>query len=291
MQISFHMGVHMTDEDRLARCLVGNAAALAAEGICVPTPETYRPVLQTALRALRETADAPAPPTPLADRFGCPPDARRMVLSWQDLPSKRGWAIAENRLYPQAPRALQQLQALFPGHDIAGALAIRNPATLMASLVEHANDKAVRRMLDTTTPQDLRWSDTIGRMRSACPDIPLTVWCDEDTPYLWHEVLQAVSGHSDALRLEHTYDWFAQVMTEDGLTRMLAWIEAHPHATDDQRRRIISAFLDKFFDPEKIDVNLDLPGWTEELVEVMTELYDQDIARLRALPGVTVLSP
>ena len=203
----------------------------------------------------------------------------------------RGWAITDNALYPQAPRTLRHLQALFPGHDLEASLAIRNPATLMASLVEHANDKAARRILDTTRPEDLRWSDTIGQMRSACPEIPLTVWCDEDTPYLWHEVLQAVSGHSDALRLEHTYDWFAQVMTEDGLARMLAWLEAHPPETEDQRRRIISAFLDKFFDPAKIDVNLDLPGWTEELVEVMTELYDQDMERLRALPGVTVLSP
>jgi len=58
-----------------------------------------------------------------------------------------------------------------------------------------------------------------------------------------------------------------------------------------QKRRIYAAFLDKFAMEEALEEELDLPGWTEELVDSLTEIYDQDIYHLQRIPGVTLIAP
>jgi hypothetical protein len=57
-----------------------------------------------------------------------------------------------------------------------------------------------------------------------------------------------------------------------------------------QRRRVVSAFLDKFAIPDKIEIGIDLPGWTEDTIRMLTESYDADVARIRAMPGVTFIA-
>jgi hypothetical protein len=38
-------------------------------------------------------------------------------------------------------------------------------------------------------------------------------------------------------------------------------------------------------------MELDLPGWDEDLIDSLTENYRSDIARIRAMSGVTFLDP
>ena len=54
-------------------------------------------------------------------------------------------------------------------------------------------------LTDVDPLRRLRWSDTVRNIRIHNPGVPLTVWCDEDTPLIWPEVLQAVSGHAPAI--------------------------------------------------------------------------------------------
>ncbi len=291
MKISLHLGAHLTDDDRLSRCLIKNRDLLAGQAIAVPGPGKYRELLRAATERLQGARASAETTAALLDDILNMDGAERMVLSSAEFLGPRGWAIRDSALYPQAAEKFSALRNLFPNHPVEAFLAVRNPATFMASLVDVAHDKARERILSTTTPADLRWSAVVNAMRAACPDVPLTIWCDEDTPYLWNDILRAVSAHPDGVTLRHTYDWFAQVMRPEGLELMLNWLEHHPPQTEDQRRRIISAFLDKYFDAEKVDVDLNLPGWTEDMVEVLTELYDQDMDAIRAIEGVRVLTP
>jgi hypothetical protein len=57
------------------------------------------------------------------------------------------------------------------------------------------------------------------------------------------------------------------------------------------RRRIVSAFLDKFALPEKINVDVELPGWTEATVERLTKTYEEDVSRIAQMRGVRFLAP
>ena len=80
-------------------------------------------------------------------------------------------------------------------------------------------------------------------------------------------------------------------MSDEGMKRFRAYLKDHPVMTEHQKRRAIAAFLDKYALEGEVEEELDMPGWTEELVEDMTEAYDEDVATIATIPGVRVLLP
>ena len=75
------------------------------------------------------------------------------------------------------------------------------------------------------------------------------------------------------------------------MTRLEAFLADHPGATEIQKRRIYAAFLDKVAIEDAIEEELDLPGWTVDMVNRMTEIYDEDVFRIERIPGVTLITP
>src|SRR5690606_7302334 len=116
--------------------------------------------------------------------------------------------------------------------------------------------------LQDTDPLALRWSHTVAAIRAACPDSPLTVWCHEDSPLLWGEIMRAMAGLSEAAGLHGGFDMVREIISPEGLKKLRLYTKAHPPANDLIRRRVVGAFLDKFALAEEIDDVLDLPGWT-----------------------------
>lgn len=58
-----------------------------------------------------------------------------------------------------------------------------------------------------------------------------------------------------------------------------------------QRRRIVTAFLEKFGRPEQLSTEIKAPGWTDDLVGQLSEAYLADIGRIADMPGVTLIEP
>jgi hypothetical protein len=86
-----------------------------------------------------------------------------------------------------------------------------------------------------------------------------------------------------------TDELLAMIMNDIGLSRMKAYCIEHPPKSVGQRRRIVTAFLEKFARPEKVEMEIAMPGWTEEMVAEMTELYLADVELIRQMPGVTLI--
>mgnify|MGYP002826099982 CR=1 FL=1 len=42
---------------------------------------------------------------------------------------------------------------------------------------------------------------------------------------------------------------------------------------------------------EAMEEELDLPGWDAAYVEMLTELYDEDVCQIGQMPGVTLIEP
>ena len=170
-------------------------------------------------------------------------------------------------------------------------LAIRNPATFLPDLFQRQKGKTHDEFMEGVDPLRLRWSTMIAQVRALNPDVPLTIWCDEDTPLIWPDVLQAVSGHRFGVALADADTLLATIMTAEGLARMTAYLAENLPASPDIRRGIVAAFLDKYADPGKIEMDLDMPGWTDDLVTEMTDIYEADVAQIARLPGLTFLAP
>ena len=290
MRIVYHLGAHFTDEERLVKCLLKNRAVLAQYGIAVPGPKRYRNLLRDAAVQLKGAAASRDTQALLLDQIMEEDVAKRLILSWDSFLSLPPWVL-KGTLYPAAGERVRAFSQIFPEIEAEFHLAIRNPATFLPTLFEKQRTKDYAEFLAGADPFRLRWSDVVERILAANPDAPLTIWCDEDTPLIWPEVLRAVAGLPEDCVLAGEDDLLTSLMSGEGHARMRSYLASHAPATILQRRKIVSAFLDKFALPERIDMEVEMPDWTAENVEDMTTEYEQDVARIAAMPGVTFIAP
>jgi hypothetical protein len=291
MRIVYHLGAHFTDDERLIRCLWKNRETLSEEGIIVPAPTRYRALLRDTAVTLKGRAASRDTQAVVLDQIMEEERAERLILSWDNFLSYPQWVIRSRRLYPAAAERIRAFTQIFPEIEAEFHMAIRNPASFLPTLCNSQRGKSPDEMMGGTDPRELSWFRLVEEVRTLNPDASLTIWSDEDTPMIWPEVLQAVSGHAPGTILIDTDDLLKDLMSPDGLERMRAYMAANPPSNVTQRRRIVSAFLDKFALSDQIDMELDMPGWDEDLIDTLAENYRQDIARIRAIPGVTFLDP
>jgi hypothetical protein len=290
MRIVYHLGAHFTDEERLLKCLLKNRDVLAQHNIVVPGPKRYRALLRETAIALKGQAATRDSQALILEQIMEEDQADRLILSWDSFLSLPPWVLKDT-LYPAAGERVRAFSQIFPEIEAEFHLAIRNPATFLPALYERQQPKAYPDFLAGSDPYDLRWSDVVERILDSNPDAPLTIWCDEDTPLIWPEVLQAVAGLPDGVRLDGEEDLLISLMSGEGMARLRAYLESHPPASVLQRRKIVSAFLDKFALPERIDMQIEMPGWTEDMVADLTEAYEEDVARIAQMAEVTFLAP
>jgi hypothetical protein len=290
MRIVCHLGVHCTDEERLLRCLLRNCGTLAEQGIAIPGPARYRALLHDTLAALKGETATGDTQTRVLEQIMDRAEARRLVLSCDSFLAFPPGALRSS-LYPDGPERLRALTRVLPEADCEFFLAVRNPATFVPALLGTQPGRSYHETMTGIDPMALRWSDLIGRIVALNPAVPLTVWCDEDTPLLWPELLQSLSGHADGTILDGADDFLATLMPPDGMTRMRSSLARHPLASGTERREIITDFLGKFALPERLETEIDLPGWTEDYVAALSDAYDRDAARIAAMPDITFLQP
>ncbi len=290
MRIVYHLGAHFTDDERLLRCLSKNQDLLTAHDIVVPNPKRYRRLLRetaTKLKGQAATIDSQAL---ILEQIMEEDRANRLILSWDSFLSLPNYVL-KDRLFPAAGERVRAFCQIFPQIEAEFHLAIRNPASFLPSLYARQNPPSYAEFLNGADPFDLYWSDVIERILEFNPGVPLTIWCDEDTPLIWPEVLRAVSGLPEDSKIDGEDELLTTLMSGEGLTRMQAYINSHPPQSVEQRRKIVSAFLDKFALPERIEQTITMPGWTPEMVAEMTALYDEDVARIAQMDGITFLAP
>ena len=290
MRIVYHLGAHCTDDERLLRCLLKNRAALASEGIHVPGPTRYRNLLRDTAVALKGKSASLETQAMILEQITEQSHADRLILSWDNFLSYPQWAL-RGALYPNAAERIRAFTRIFPDIEAEFHLAIRNPATFLPDLFQRQKGKSHDEFMEGVEPLRLRWSTMIAQVRALNPTMPLTIWCDEDTPLIWPDVLQAVSGHSPGLVLEDANAVLTSVMTPEGMVRLTGYLAENPPISPDIRKGVVAAFLDKYADPAKLEIDLEMPGWTALLVEEMTETYEADVAQIAQMPGMTFLAP
>lgn len=291
MQVVFHLGAHSTDEERLIRGLLRARDDLTPRGIIVPGPGRYRPVLRETLVKLRGQPASREVQEVILDAVMDEDRADRLIFGHEFFLCIPHKVVSDGGFYPMAGRKAAALASIFPEAGTEFFLALRDPATLIPALLSRVDGLGYDGFMGGVDPRALRWGPVVRQIREAAPDCPLTVWCNEDTPLIWPEVLRAVAGVGAEVPLEADTDVLATIMTEDGMNRLAAYLAGHPPATVALRRKIVSAFLDKFARPEELEMEVALPGWTDALVAEISAGYDADVAEIAAMPGVRFLSP
>lgn len=291
MQLVLHTGAHYTEEDRLLKSLLSNKAMLSEQGVCVPGPSSYRGLFRDTLNGMYKSSVSDGARDVLLDAVLDGSDIERVILSDANFFRTPATAMIDGMLYPAAPVRMMRMTQLFLEDELRIFMGIRNPATLLPVLYNVSADNSDGHFWGSKDPLDVRWSDTIALLRDSAPEIPVTIWCNEDAPLIWGRILREMTGTSRFKPMEGEFDLLETIMAPEGMTRFRSYLKAHPEITPDQHQRVIAAFLDKFALEDALEEELDMPDWTDELVEEMTEVYDQDVMKIQQIPGVRMLLP
>lgn len=290
MKFSFHIGAHCTDDEQLLRSLLKNTGRLAHEGVCVPGPSRYRGVLADVINKLNgEQADLDTQEM-LIEHFVDLEDAERIVFAYDNFLGAPVRALENGTLYNLAERNTTRLRNLFPLHQVEFFMGMRDIATLIPALAHKVPEDRLAQLLDGVDPRQLYWSDTLHAIREASPDCPITVWCNEDTPLIWPEIMNEVAGLEPNVKLQGGLDILHQIIAQEGIQRLKSYLDTHPIHNEIQRRRVLAAFMNKFALEEEVEEEVTLPGWTEDLMTELSESYDEDMFEIKSIPGVTLLS-
>lgn len=288
--ISIHLGVHCTDEDRLIKSLLKNQQRLSEHGVVVPGASRYRPLLREVLGKLEGApADEETQDVLLAAILE-DEGIERVVLSNENFLSNHPNAFKKGMLYRNAGVNSAALRNLFPACPVSFFIAVRNPATLLPALHRIVQPGPFDEYAAGVDPDALIWSEVIQDIREHSPDAPITVWCNEDTPLIWPEVMHEITDLDAGIELKGAFDVLGQIIAKEGIKRLRGYLDSHPPATEIQRRRVLTAFLDKYALDDEVEEELDLPGWTPELIDQITANYDDDLIEIARIPGVTVLT-
>jgi hypothetical protein len=291
MQIIYHAGANCTDGERLLRSLMRSADQLSQAGVALPGPGRYRKIIREAIQALNQNGPAPGTREVLLDAILDNPDSVRLVMSNSTFLCQPARVFEGGVFYGMAAMKLSALTALFPGDAIEVHLGLRNPATFIPAVWAQVRGRSFDAFMGGLDPRAVRWSEVIARMRAAAPEIALTIWCNEDTPLIWDELLHRLSGLAPDVPMPGAHDLLATIMAPEGMARFLGYLGTHPPQSATQLRRVIGAFLDKYALPDAIEEEVDIPGWDAALVEEMTAAYEADVAQIAARPDVTFVAP
>jgi len=291
MHVVIHAGAHITDEDRLVNCLMVNRTTLEGIGTNVPHPTSYRKLIRDLIQAAKNAGLNDEARDVVIDAIVKGTDVDRLILSNAGFFGTPKMAVSAGALYGATEERLAILHQIFQGDQIELFLAICNPATFLPAVFHKTPIDSFDEYMRGVDPRSVRWSELIARVREAYPDMPITVWCNEDLPLIWPELIRELGGLEPTTAIEGEFTMLKEIMAEPGMQRFRAYLNSHPGMSETQKRRVIAAFLDKFARDEAIEEELDIPGWTDDLIDQLTEIYDEDLYTIQSIPGINLITP
>lgn len=291
MQIVFHCGVHGTDLYRMVKTLMQNRDWLLANGIEPLTPNKHREVFGDALSVLKGGTATPEMEQVMLDAILDSDHPRRVICSTPTFLGKADRAISAEGLYATAGEKLAALANLFPSAEAEFFLALKNPATLLPFIFAQEGSGDYDKVMAGLPPERLRWAPAIRRIQAAIPGRRLVLWCHEDTPLIWPEVVRRVATMPNDVPLKAGLQVLADLLQPAGMQMVRDELAKQERLTVESRRAIFSAALAQHALPDQIELDIALPGWTQDLVDEISDLYDEDVAQIAALPGVEFITP
>lgn len=291
MEIVYHMGANCTDEDKLLKSLLRNTSVLAEDGVKVPGPSNYRRLIRETIQGLDGATPSPDTRSILLDAILDDDPTERLILSNSNFICIPNRIFEKGAFYLLAEPKIRALFQLFEGDDIELAIAIRNPATFIPETFNQSKFDDLTTFMRGMHPTEVHWSDVIKRIRHVAPKSKLTVWCNEDTPLIWGRLMRTLTGVLPSVPLVGTYDLLNSIMDKEGMDRMKGYMSKNPPPTPQHELKIIMAFLGKYANEDALEDDIDVPEFTQDLVEDLTDAYEDDVNLIAAMPGVTFIEP
>jgi hypothetical protein len=256
MQIAFHIGANCTDEDRLLKSILRNASTLLQQGIAVPGPGKYRALLRETIQSLEGARPAKDSREILLDAIVEEDNIDRIVLTNDNFIAIPKRVFDHGVFYHQTEAKVSGICRLFPKDELSFFFSMRNPVSYLQDIVQRADAPGLRDYLGAFQPLEIRWSDVIKRIKRAAPDAPLYVWCNEDTPLIWEDLIRLQSGAGSGTPLTGQYDVLSHIVSDEGMKTLEATAMPRDRVA---RHNLIADLVETHQLPDMVEESINMP--------------------------------
>lgn len=291
IRIACHLGAPHTDDGQLTWSLRKDSALLLENKVLMRRPVKYRKLLNTKMKELDGRQATTVEQNALISTIVKNQQVKRLIFSNSRFMGVPAWMFNNGIFYKNAGSNVARLRNLFPDHPFEIFLAIRDPATFVPEAYLAQNSKSYDDFINGIELQSVRWSDVIACIQQENPDLAITVWCNEDTPILWPTILQSITGLGPDAKFAGGLDIFNAIVSPQGSKRLTDYLNAHPSLSEQQHHEVMAIFLEKFALDSAVEEDIDLHGWTGDVIDALTECYEDDLELIARMPGVNFIEP
>ncbi|MEM9715647.1 MAG: hypothetical protein AAF826_03935 [Pseudomonadota bacterium] len=290
MKICLHVGPYCTAADDLCAHLSQNTELLAEHQIALRIEDEDRAWLHEVLsQAGSSDTKGDKGPDPIGD-LDLPVGTKAVVLCAEDLLGPLGRPYANLYWYGRAKPKIEAFYRAFAQHDLQCSIALSDPAraipALYAENIKQGNHVDFKNFLGPTTVEKLLWSELIERVQLREQYRPVIAWTVEDYPYIWRQVIQAMTGLPNAQLLEGTITVNRpgpSVPQVEHYLKSIRALKSEGAAITDTHW---TEFIASFHNLTKLP---DHPKWKPALQRELSEIYDEDLYTVARMEAVTFL--
>lgn len=292
MQVVVHIGPHRTASKHIQKHLELNRRLLEDQGTYVADRNAARDAINEAGGKILDAKDPDAIRAEMLEKIiGTRSDVKTLVLSNEYLSGRLSRPIGKALFYPRARDLVSRIRALFAGHEMRIFSAVRNPGTFIPSCysegVRAGDTRSFNDYISDANLPGLRWSSFLHRVQGQDEEQPLVVWRYEDYPFFWRRVIQEMTGIRNREDLIGTTEIVQQGLSLRGAELLNKFLQNHPPETPQMRASVLAEFQ-KLYPSSNVDYG---PFWPADLVEGLTENYDDDWYYIERMENVMALTP
>jgi hypothetical protein len=285
-QLHIHFAVPFFAGDQLIRSLVPMADQMSREGICIPKPETYRDQITKKAHGAEGGAFMPLEQERLRQHI--PEDAKTVILSFNEIMGSSENIFKGGVVYKHATDRIEYLRSLFPNREMSLFFSAANPGSIMCAMMNNgAMGPTARREAVKMRPL---WSDLIERIDEVHPDLPVTIWSNEDTPVTWPVVLRKVTGKRKGTTLGGGLVLAAALLDDAGKALFIQEAKVRAPKSERELMLFVNEFLNEYAQESARTFEVDLEGWDQATIDDFEILYDQDIDSCADFEQVTIIT-
>jgi hypothetical protein len=293
MDIRIHIGVHRTGTQHLRKVLALNSDLLAEHGVCLPSPEYSEKAFARAVRQMKSGDSIEKINADLLSALTQDKEYRRIVMIDPNISGTLMRPIGKEFFYPRISTTISRIVTAMEGLPLRLFVGVRNPATFIPSCygkgIRSKPDVSFQSYVAEANLQGLRWSDFLHRAQLKKDQVPMTVWRFEDYPFIWRDVIQALTGIENREDIVGSSASVNRGISLRGAILMHTYLNENKVKTRAEFEVVRAAFDRKF--PSNLGHNHEA-HWPEELTEGMSENYDDDWYYIERMDNIeTIAAP
>lgn len=285
-RLHVHFSIPFYSGDQLIRNLRQIAGPLSRQGISIPDPADYRDVFSHKARGEDLGSFMPMEVERMSQVMG--EGAELLVLSFSDLNGHPSRMFEGGVVHAGIEAKIEFLRQSFPNREMSLFFSAANPGSIMGAMLEsgvisgeHAENLAARRPF---------WHEMLERIDAAHPDLPITLWANEDIPATWPVVLRESLGLPEGVQIAGGLHMAGALLSKPQRAALSQSLKDHPPAGERALVASLESFLAANVRADQLAFDVDQPGWTQGVIDDFADLYEMDLDCCMDIEQVRVIT-